>query len=231
MIIWGGYKGNPPVVVDGGWSLEPVTGVWTELPTGAPISPRSDQIAIWTGKEMILWSGDNALGGYFSDGARYDPSSQSWKPISSTLAPTGRQAATAVWTGSRMLVYGGFNENLTAPFLADGRQYDPVADAWSPISMVGAPSPRRAHSAVWTGEEMIVWGGFNGASRLLDGARYNPSNDTWRSISIQNTPRPRDYFTAVWTGREMIVWGGPAMAYSTSVTGRDIARRTTPGHW
>ena len=38
----------------------------------------------------------------------------------------------------------------------------------------GAPSPRHAHSAVWTGTEMIVWGGYDGTDALADGGRYVP---------------------------------------------------------
>src|SRR5438132_3206892 len=32
-------------------------------------------------------------------------------------------------------------------------------DAWSATSTVNAPSAREWHTAVWTGSEMIVWGG------------------------------------------------------------------------
>ena len=42
--------------------------------------------------------------------------------------------------------------------------------------MVNAPSARVYHTAVWTGSEMIVWGGYNyPAGDLNDGDRYNPA--------------------------------------------------------
>src|SRR4030095_17242858 len=39
-------------------------------------------------------------------------------------------------------------------------------DTWTAIQSAGAPSPREAHTAVWTGAEMIVWGGFHTAPPL-----------------------------------------------------------------
>ena len=37
-----------------------------------------------------------------------------------------------------------------------------------------ARPPRAFHTAVWTGSEMIVWGGMSGSGYLNDGGRYNP---------------------------------------------------------
>ena len=69
--------------------------------------------------------------------------------------------------------------------------------------------PDEYHTAVWTGSEMIVWGGQIIASRLLNtGGRYDPSTDSWTATSTTNAPAARQAHTAVWTGSQMIVWGG-----------------------
>jgi hypothetical protein len=78
---------------------------------------------------------------------------------------------------------------------------------WIATSSVGAPSARYWHTAVWTGAEMIIWGGFNGAS-FNTGGRYNPATDSWIATSTTNAPAGTYNHTAVWTGAEMIVWGG-----------------------
>jgi N-acetylneuraminic acid mutarotase len=75
-------------------------------------------------------------------------------------------------------------------------------DTWTPTSTTNAPAGRDFHTAVWTGSEMIVWGGG-----LNTGGRYNPSTDSWTATSTTNAPSAR-YAPAVWTGSEMIVWGG-----------------------
>jgi len=78
-------------------------------------------------------------------------------------------------------------------------------DAWTAMSTTGAPSARFAHTAVWTGSEMIIWGGSDGSNALNTGGRYNPATDTWGATSITVA---RGSHTAVWTGSEMIIWGG-----------------------
>src|SRR5262249_40059897 len=83
-----------------------------------------------------------------------------------------------------------------------------VSDTWTPINSLGAPTPRHYHTAVWTGTEMIVWGGVNGATPHGDGARYDPLLDLWRPMTTIDAPPARYLHTAVWTGSEMIVWGG-----------------------
>ena len=61
---------------------------------------------------------------------------------------------------------------------------------------------------MWTGSEMIVWGGYNGSGYLNDGGRYNPAANSWTAVTTTGAPAARAYHTAVWTGSEMIVWGG-----------------------
>ena len=82
-----------------------------------------------------------------------------------------------------------------------------VDETWIVTSTTNAPAPRVSHTAVWTGSEMIVWGGYGG-SYLNTGGSYDPSTDSWTAISTINAPAPRGGNTAVWTGDEMIVWGG-----------------------
>jgi len=81
-------------------------------------------------------------------------------------------------------------------------------DSWTATSTTNAPSPRNDHTAVWTGSEMIVWGGQDSTTYLNTGGRYNPSTDSWTPTSTLNAPAARKLHTAVWTGTEMIVWGG-----------------------
>jgi len=85
-----------------------------------------------------------------------------------------------------------------------------VTKPWTTI----APAPidfeaRYYHSAVWTGAEMIVWGGKS-ASVKKDGAAYDPAKDTWRTLAAPPTSFSKGRFrhSAAWTGSKMIVWGG-----------------------
>src|SRR5262249_34932871 len=62
---------------------------------------------------------------------------------------------------------------------------------------------------VWTGSEMIVWGGVRQSVSRNTGARYDPATDTWTPTSTgSGAPTPRSRHTAGWTRSEMSVWGG-----------------------
>ncbi len=94
-----------------------------------------------------------------------------------------------------------------------------VNDTWTETSLVGAPSHRAGHSAVWTGTEMIVWGGGGSGPFYNTGGRYDPTSDAWVPTSTNGAPDARAVHVAVWTGTEMIVWGGLANGSTYLATG------------
>ena len=95
-----------------------------------------------------------------------------------------------------------------------GGRYDPATDSWTATSTAsGVPSGRLGHTAVWTGTEMIVWGGVALVSgewiNPNTGGRYDPATNSWTATSTASgVPLGRHSYAAVWTGTEMIVWGG-----------------------
>src|SRR5437773_2927145 len=105
------------------------------------------------------------------------------------LKPTVMAAATA---------------NYTLPAITDGAN-GCTDDTWA--SMATAPSGRYSHTAVWSGSEMIVWGGGD-PGYTNTGGRYNPGTDSWTTTNTTNAPSGRWEHAAVWSGNEMIVWGG-----------------------
>ena len=144
-----------------------------------------------------------------SDGAAC--TDDTWTATSTTNAPSNRPGHTAVWTGSEMIVWGGYNlraaTQIFGSTLNTGGRYNPSTDSWTATSTSNAPDARASHTAVWTGNEMIVWGGYlPGVTHT--GGRYNPGTDSWTATSTTKAPDARGSHTAVWTGSEMIVWGG-----------------------
>ena len=79
---------------------------------------------------------------------------------------------------------------------------------WAATTITNAPIGRTYHTAIWTGSQMIVWGGFVGGGDTNTGGKYNPNANSWTPTSTSNSPSARAGHTAVWTGTEMIVWGG-----------------------
>ena len=114
-----------------------------------------------------------------------------------------------------------------------GGRYDPTTNTWSATSTLNAPEGRWFHTAVWTGSEMIVWGGNTGFSRFLNtGGRYNPSTNSWSaSIALVSAPTRRDSQSCdLRTGSEMIVWGGSAGNNDTRIREADTPQVRTVGH-
>ena len=166
MIVWGG--GNATKALNDGGRYNPAKDAWKPISTEGAPSPRINQVAIWNGKEMIVWGGaarePSASSDYYENGARYDPKTDSWKPISTVGAPKGRVQSAAVWTGTEMIVWGGVNDSQAGDgsrFVGTGARYNPATDTWTEMTPTGAPSPRLT-TAVWTGEDLLLFGGYNG---------------------------------------------------------------------
>ena len=129
-----------------------------------------------------------------------------WSPL--PPAPiAGRSDGAGVWTGSEFVIWGGTTgAQQTEQDIADGAAYNPVTAKWRMLA--SSPlSPRANPATVWTGSELVIWGGGANGTPLNDGAAYDPIKDAWRAIASSPIPggiRP----ATVWTGTEMIVLGG-----------------------
>ena len=87
-----------------------------------------------------------------------------------------------------------------SPGAQDG-EWRQIADPPASVAP-GAP-------AVWTGSDVVVWGGGFGpdGTHEVGGATYDPAADEWSELP----EAPIDVAagaTAVWTGKEAIFWGG-----------------------
>jgi hypothetical protein len=188
----------------------PGSASWTRLPR-APIAPRSEYAAVWTGKKMIVWGGYSGNTTQYGDGAAYDPATRTWTKIAA--APlAARILPVTVWTGKDMLIFGGAG---TSGNYSDGAAYDPATNTWrklAPIpSSLGGNLTGTGSYAVWTGKVMVVWGFFgNGrgdhGGGSLAAATYDPAANSWTTGPVAPAQAP-DFGDAFWTGKEMIVWG------------------------
>jgi N-acetylneuraminic acid mutarotase len=166
---------------------------------------------------MIIWGGGDGTN-LLNTGGRYDPADDSWTATNTVNAPTARISHTAVWTGSEMIVWAGSGCGNNCRWNTGGR-YNPATDSWIATSTTNAPSARWDHKALWTGSEMIVWGGTDQTNYLHTGGRYHPATDSWTPTGLVNVPPGRIAYTAVWTGTEMIVWGGVDEFFNVTNTG------------
>lgn len=224
------------------------------------LDPRGFHATVWTGatgdpataQRMIVWGGCHegrttiyACGddSYFNDGAIYNPADDTWTKIDSVNAPSPRAETLSLWTGgdgskpNEMIVWGGCVQgDGCMRRLNDGGFYNPATQHWTAIEADNIVSPRVHHSGVWTGEQLIVWGGHPNLdpgsiflpAPLADGGVYDPRSG-WRAIpAVQSyAPAARAFHTAVWTGatdnpntaNRMLVWGGCLQEIGDACTG------------
>jgi hypothetical protein len=121
--------------------------------------------------------------------------------------------AAKAWTGRELIVWGGMDRDRRVH--ADGAAFDPAAGRWRPLP----PAPQAQQldqlggDAVWTGRELLIWGGLapedgasaGGAMRPGDGLAYDPVRRSWRRLPAPPRTLPRSAIPALWTGRELLV--------------------------
>lgn len=132
--------------------------------------------------------------------------------VAANLAVSGQ---TAVPSGGMILSSNASDATrLSAGYVKLGRLE--AANAWE--QRANFPSSARvSYIAVWTGSEMIIWGGTSGTS-FNDGGRYSPTANTWDPMPTANGPGALAGHIAIWTGSQMIVWGGAGGSDTFSYT-------------
>jgi spore germination protein GerM/N-acetylneuraminic acid mutarotase len=159
-------------------AYNPSRNTWRRI---APLpEPRNGASAVWDGREVLVIGGAGAHPPAAARvGLAYNPATNRWRRL--PAMESGRFDAAAVWTGRQLLVWGGSQRSgAAAPAIPPhGLAYDPRTDRWSPLPqapLLGRLGP----TAVWTGREMIVWGGERPASpsgtrSFADGAAFRPT--------------------------------------------------------
>lgn len=158
----------------------------------------------------------------------YDFKANSWEQVEVDPAIVPRAGHTAVYSSHGVIIFGRYRKASGVSHLhGTGAFYDihsKKKDKWTMILSQSAPE-RYDHTAVWTGGEMMVFGGkaITGRGTLYSSiAKFNPSNMGWSSVSSNyDGPEMVQGHTAVWTGYSMMVWGG-----QTRVDG-DVTKQKT----
>ena len=162
-----------------------------------------------------------------------------WSSIADAPLAARTEQAT-VWTGKLMIVWGGLASvpptpgasQYEPPVYGDGAALDPRTRIWR-VLPPSPLAPRADATAVWDGQDMIIWGGQGGGSQtntdFADGASYDPANHRWKMLP----PGPlsaRSGATAFWTGSQVLILGG----YDDN-TGLGLVNGATydpkTGHW
>jgi hypothetical protein len=199
VIAWGGCDAavsDECRPTDTGLAFDPTTEEWSAIPA-APAEAGAPH-AVWTGREAIFIDEDTL------DGVAFDPEARTWRSLPEPpIAP--RFGAIYLWTGNEVIVWGGGDRG--DPTIVEGAAYDPAADSWRRIA--DGPVGLNEASAVWTGQEMLVFGSAQNdknwaATDTAVGAAYGPTLDRWRELPPSDLSPQAS--SAVWTGDVMVAW-------------------------
>lgn len=89
-----------------------------------------------------------------------------------------------------------------------GGAFDDLPTGWTELS--APPEVRRGAATAWTGNELLVWGGYTGFDEQNvtgDGLVFDATSRAWGAMST-GPLSPRALAASAWTGSELLVWGG-----------------------
>jgi hypothetical protein len=162
---------------------QPATDAWAALAEGP--SPRYGAFGAWDGSKFVVWGGRRGTGAPVPlvDGGRYDPSGGTWSSVTTSGAPSARHAAhrETGWAarigGERTLFVGGYGGSppLTeANVQHNGGIYNSTTNGWSLTPTWPSGETHLWGVAVWTGSELVLWGGLVGGVPTKTGERFRP---------------------------------------------------------
>ncbi len=166
MLVWGGENGG--ACLDTGLKYDVEQGTWSDLPP-SPLCVRKEHSAVWTGEYMVVFGGRDGSGDCLDNGAYLNLETGAWTAV--PAPPTGGRAChAAAWISSGMLVWGGEDRRGR---LTSGAILDRGMENWRIIDAASAPAARSKTSAVWTGREFLMFGGWDGGA-MDSGASFEP---------------------------------------------------------
>ena len=219
MLVWGGMtqvfdgKGMSLRWLADGAAYDPESDEWADIPD-APFGSQPSPAAVWTGTEMVIFGTQESDKVTTLPAVAFNPDTESWRLLPDLSVPAGpfdADALAAVWTGEAVVLSGAaIGVDIVAI-------YRPGIDEWETLSV--PLGYRSGHTVVWTGTEVIVWGGSERDSDHAVGYAVDAETSLWRTL-----PEPpvteRTGHGATWTGTELLMWGGSPVRPMTNTQER-----------
>jgi hypothetical protein len=208
-----------PVIVRREPSAEPVLGTpeWLATLSGLAIygeessesSERALEIhvspSLATSLPIDKWL---EVSGHFDDPAARDCKRASNDP----QYPTGDSSDQILWCRQQFVITSSID--ASPPTSTPAATFPNLGGQWAVLPTAPIQG-RQGHVAVWTGNEMVIYGGQPGPSSADDhristgreGAAFRPSDASWRLLPVSPL-KPRSSPLAIWSGNDVLLWGG-----------------------
>lgn len=191
-------------------------GAWSVLPAGetAP-APRLGSTLAYAPATSLLYVYGGWDGTVFYDGIwSYDPAAAVWNDLDPRgAAPPARalHSMALLPASGRLIVFGGYDGSN---YLADTWAYDIAENEWTNLVPAGElPAARDGHSLVFdpVRDQVILFGGWDGANEFGDTWVYDPAANTWTELDpAGDRPAARDSQAMTYdsAGDRVILFGG-----------------------
>lgn len=126
-------------------AFNPRTERWRRI-AESPLDARHGPPAIVAGHEVLFLTGFAGDAGLVANAA-YNPETDRWRSLSAA-GFSGYVYEQPQWTGRHVVYYG---RTIAV--------YDVVEDTWQPVPQRAETSGREQAAIVWSGSELLVWGG------------------------------------------------------------------------
>ncbi len=177
----------------------PDPGDWNELPPAPEDSGRTAAAAVWGGDRVWIWGGTGSAGAPTPAGLSFEPGTGSWSSLPGG-GGAGTRSPCVAWMGDRLFVAGAVAD---APHTA--AIFDPDDQSWTPLGGPPADETRSRPACVWTGEEVLMWGGDAGGT----GHAWNVEAAAWRPLPSLAGAADVYAVHGEWTGEEAaFLWAG-----------------------
>jgi len=163
---------------------DPAADRWAPVTrTGAP-SARSRAVIAWTGSRVLVWGGaryalssqDGVSSQQLTDGALYDPDTNSWTPMAEAPPLPANAVPSGIWSNGHLRMTSGLSETSGTDYL-----YDPGLDDWEAAQRDPGP-PHRTDAPMYptiisTGTSWFAIGNYRAGATPPNPCHNEPGCD------------------------------------------------------
>ena len=205
------WAGNSPDGPAGGAVYHPKTDTWTRLAAG-PLGVRESYSSVWTGRELLIISGNSGDALATPVAAAANPETGSWRLLPTLDNVTGLQALGAVWSGREAFIMG--NRSLCPEQGSDCQSFQPIFIAYNPTtdalrqidlanSPVGTQKRSQLRPIAWTGTTVLF---ADVADPTAGVVSYDPATGSWHTGRPAPCAIPDpSYSQTAWIGHRYVV--------------------------